>query len=143
MAYAVGTVLALLTALFGRLSRFDRDRAFYPTVLVVIASYYNLFAALGGSAHALLWELVQLAVFASVAIVGFRTSLWWVVAGSAGHGVFDFVHGRLIANPGVPVWWPGFCGTYDVVFAAILAWLLYRNVVPARATTGGAISSVG
>lgn len=41
MAYAVGTVLALLTALFGRLSRFDRDRAFYPTVLIVIASYYN------------------------------------------------------------------------------------------------------
>jgi hypothetical protein len=27
----------------------------------------------------------------------------------AAHGGFDLVHGHLISNPGVPVWWPPFC----------------------------------
>ncbi|HEY8258753.1 MAG TPA: hypothetical protein VIG08_13935 [Gemmatimonadales bacterium] len=60
-------------------------------------------------------------------------SLWIVVAGLAAHGVFDALHDRLIANPGVPEWWPQFCGMYDVVAAGYLAWLLLRRVVPARA----------
>ena len=36
-------------ALFARFVGFDRDRAFYPTVLMVIASYYVLFAAMSDS----------------------------------------------------------------------------------------------
>lgn len=135
MALAVGTIVALLTALFARLTRFDRDRAFYPTVLVVIALYYILFAAMGGSAHALLFESIQLVVFSAIAVVGFRSNLWWVVGGLAGHAVFDFVHGHLGPNPGVPLWWPGFCLAADAVLAAILAWLLYRNVIPSGAAT--------
>jgi hypothetical protein len=131
MAFAVGTVVALLTGLFARLTRFDRDRAFYPTVLIVVALYYILFAAMGSSAHALGLESIQLAVFATIAVVGFRSNLWWVVLGLAGHGVFDLAHGHLVANPGVPLWWPGFCMAADVFLAAILAWLLYRRVVPA------------
>lgn len=132
MALAVGTIVALLTAVFARLTRFDRDRAFYPTVLVVIALYYILFAAIGGSAHALALESIQLVVFSTIAVVGFRSSLWWAVGGLAGHGVFDLAHRHLVANPGVPLWWPGFCLAADGVLAAILAWLLYRNVVLAR-----------
>ena len=144
MAYSVGIVIALFTALFARLTRFDRDRAFYPTLLVVIALYYILFAALGESAHALRLESIQLAIFASIAVVGFRSNLWWVVAGLAAHGIFDLVHSTLVANPGVPAWWPGFCLAADGVLAVILAWLLYRESVLARAvpSAGGAISSV-
>lgn len=133
MAFAVGIVIALLTALFARLTRLDRDRAFYPTVLIVIALYYILFAVMGESAHALRLESVQLAVFAVIAVVGFKSNLWWVVAGLAGHGVFDFAHGYLIANPGVPVWWPSFCLAADGFLAVILASLLYREMVLARA----------
>jgi hypothetical protein len=48
-------------------------------------------------------------------------------AGLIGHGLFDFVHGHFISNPGVPAWWPGFCGTYDVVAGAYLAVLLKRS----------------
>ena len=136
MAYAVGIVIALFTALFARLTRFDRDRAFYPTVLVVIALYYILFAAIGDSAHALRLESIQLAIFATIAVVGFRSSLWWVVGGLAGHGIYDFGQGTLVANPGVPLWWPGFCLAADGVLAVILAWLLYRDTVPARSPRG-------
>ena len=58
-------------------------------------------------------------------MAGFRGSLWLAVTALAGHGVFDAIHGRLI-NPGVPVWWPAFCGAYDVGAAAYLAFLLLR-----------------
>lgn len=132
MAYAVGIVVALLTALFARLTRLDRDRAFYPTLLIVIALYYILFAAIGGSTHALLLEAIQLTVFSIIAVVGFRSNLWWVVVGLAGHGVFDALHGYVVSNPGVPPWWPGFCLAADAFLAAILAWLLYRRVLPAH-----------
>jgi len=39
MPYLAGIVLALTVSGFATLVGLDRDRAFYPTVLVVIASY--------------------------------------------------------------------------------------------------------
>ena len=53
MGYAIGILLALFICLFARSVGFDRDRAFYPTVLAVVASYYVLFAVMGGSTQAL------------------------------------------------------------------------------------------
>ena len=124
MDYAIGAALAVAVGLFAAVSGFDRDRAFYPTVLIVIASYYHLFALMGGSSDALVPETAAFAIFAALAVIGFRTSLWFVVAGLAAHGLFDFVRGGLIANAGVPAWWPGFCLAYDLVAAAWLAWRL-------------------
>ncbi len=89
-------LLSLAAAGFARLVGFDRDRAFYATVLIVVAS-------------------------------GFKLSPWIVAAGLAGHGVFDAFHGSVIANPGMPPWWPAFCGSYDVCAGGILAWLLWRE----------------
>jgi hypothetical protein len=129
----VGVALAPLIVLLGRLSRLDRDRAMYPITLIVIATYYVLFATMGG-AQALPAELIGATVFIVVAILGFRTNLWWVAAGIAGHGLlFDWVlHPRLIANPGMPEFWPAFCGSIDVALGAILAILLSTRVLPAR-----------
>ena len=124
MAYLVGAGLALVVGAFANLTGLDRDRAFYATVLIVVASYYILFAAMAGSAATLAAESVAMAVFAGLAVVGFRTHMGWVAAGLAAHGLFDFLRVDLIANPGVPAWWPNFCLAYDVVAAAWLAWLL-------------------
>jgi len=127
LAAVIGVVLALAVSLFARIVGLDRDRAFYPTVLAVVASYYDLFAVMGGSTRALLLELGVTAVFLAAVVVGFRRSLWIVVAGLFGHGVMDFFHGRLIADPGVPAFWPWFCGAYDVTAAAWLAWALQHQ----------------
>ena len=110
--------------LFATAVGLDRDRAFYPTVTIVIASIYALFAVMGASTNALVLESVAGAVFIAVAVSGFRSSLWIVVLALAAHGVFDLAHSRVISNPGVPAWWPAFCLTYDVTAAAYLAWLL-------------------
>ena len=124
MPYVVGIVLALGVALFARRLGFDRDRAFYPTVLIVIGSYYVLFAAMGASVHTVLLELLVMAAFSIAAVVCFTSSAWIVVAGLAGHGVLDLFHGNILENPGVPAWWPAFCLAYDVGAAGGLAWVI-------------------
>lgn len=132
MPYVIGVALAPTIVVLGRLSGLDRDRALYPVTLIVIAAYYVLFATMGGP-QALPGELIVATVFLVVAIVGFRTSLWWVAAGIVGHGVFDWVvHPRLIANPGMPAFWPAFCGSIDVALGVLIAILLLRRAIPAR-----------
>src|SRR4051794_34735590 len=115
MPYLIGIVLALALLLFFRAVGFDRDRVLYPTVLIVVAHYYILFAVTGGSRQALIAESLAATIFLLVAVVGFKTSLWWVAAALVGHGIFDFFHAGLITDPGVPVWWPGFCMAFDVI----------------------------
>ena len=110
----VGVLLAVGVAALGKFTRFDEDRSFYSTVLVIIASYYVLFAVLGGSGHALIWELVVAVAFSSAAIIGALYVPTLVGIGITAHGLFDLVHDVLIENSGVPTWWPGFCGSIDV-----------------------------
>jgi len=128
MPYVVGIVLAAGVAVFARYVGFDRDRAFYPTVMIVIASYYVLFAAMTGSVQTLVIESAVMTLFAAAAVAGFKSSAWIVVAALAGHGLFDAVHGHVIENAGVPAWWPAWCLAYDVGAAAGLAWLLRFRV---------------
>jgi hypothetical protein len=111
----IGVLSAVAIAALARSTRFDRDRSFYPTVLVVIAAYYILFAVMGGSRHALVWELVIAVVFSAVAIMGGLHLPVLVGVGIVAHGLFDFVHYMMIMDAGVPDWWPGFCGSLDVV----------------------------
>ena len=124
MEYLIGVALALLASLGATVVGFDRDRAMYPVVIVVIALLYALFAVIGGLHDALLWEALPILMFVLAAVLGFRRSLWWAVFGLAAHGVFDYFHAGLIDNPGVPSWWPMFCSSYDLVSAAYLAWLV-------------------
>jgi hypothetical protein len=124
MGYAIGILVALGVAVVGRWTGFDRDRAFYPTVVVVVASYYVLFAAMSGSGRALVVESVVMTVFVLVAVLGFKFSSWLVAAALAAHGLFDQLHPLVVENPGVPEWWPAFCMTFDVGAAGLLALVL-------------------
>lgn len=124
MPYLVGILLALAVCCIGIFARFDRDRSFYPTIVIVIALYYVLFAVMGGSTKAIVAETIGATVFLVAAIVGHRTSSWIVASSLAAHGVLDVVHGQLITNPGVPLWWPAFCATFDLSAAVLLGALL-------------------
>jgi hypothetical protein len=132
LPYLVGVGLALAVCVFATVLGYDRDRALYPFMTLVVASYYILFAVLGGSMTALGAESVAFLLFGVASVAGFKLNLWIVAAALAGHGVFDAVHGHVIANPGVHSWWPGFCGAYDVAAGAYLAGLLGRSRIPAR-----------
>jgi len=125
MEFIVGVALALLVCVGAWLLGMDRDRVFYPTVLIVVASYYVLFAAIDGSSQEVLpYEIAIAAVFTVVAVVGFRRNLWLVAAALAGHGVMDVFHHALVHNPGLPLAWPGFCMAFDLTAAVFVGCML-------------------
>jgi hypothetical protein len=132
MEYLIGVALSLAVAALAYLVGFDRERAYYSTALIVIAAYYVLFAAMAASGRTLITEIIFACVFLLFAVVGFKRNLWLVAIGLAGHGVFDFFHHLLVQDPGVPRWWPGFCGIFDVIFGGVAALHLIRRHVTAR-----------
>jgi len=124
MEYIVGIALALFVCGAASLLEMDRDRVFYPTILIVIATYYVLFAVMDGSNAVLLSEIAIAAVFTVIAVVGFKRNLWLVVGALAGHGVMDFFHHALVHNTGVPRGWPGFCLAFDLTAAVFVGCML-------------------
>ena len=124
MEYLVGLILSLAVVGFATIVGFDRERVFYPTVLIVIATYYVLFAVMGASGRILAMETAIASGFMAFATFGFKRSLWLVGVALVGHGVFDFVHPWFFRNPGVPHWWPGFCLAFDITLGGLLGWRL-------------------
>ena len=98
MEYLIGLVLTVAVAAFATVIGFDRERAFYPTVLIVIASYYALFAVMGASTRTLIIESIVAGVFVLFAVLGFKGNYWLVVAALFAHGVFDLVRHFFIDN---------------------------------------------
>ena len=127
MEYVIGLMLSFAVAVFARVIGFDRERAFYPTVLIVIASYYVLFAVMGASKRTMVIEIVVASGFLLLATLGFKTNSWFVVAALIGHGLFDFSHRLFIDNPGTPHWWPGFCLGFDALLGLLLAARLIKR----------------
>ena len=140
MEFLIGVILAIAVGLFATTTGLDRDKAFYPTVMIVIAFYYALFAVIGGSTQALLSELIVILVFVGLSVAGFKLSLWLVVAALAAQGCYDLVHDYLYVTPGVPPFWPHFCFAYDIVAAAYLAWrLLHAQTQSSFASSSRAV----
>lgn len=121
LPFLVGFAVAASVAGFAALAGFDRDRSFYPTVLIVSASYYLLFAAIGGDGAVLMREALGLLLFVIAAVAASKLSRWIVVIGLCGHALFDMAHGAMIASPGTPIWWPAFCLSFDLALAACVA----------------------
>jgi hypothetical protein len=90
-------ILTLAVAAFAAVIGFDRERAFYPTVLIVIASYYVLFAAMGGSGRTAIIESLFAGVFLLFAVFGFesnyRSSSCLVLKGAFGLILFGLFIG--------------------------------------------------
>ena len=127
MEYLIGLFLSLAVAGLIVVVGLDREAAFYPTVLIVVASYYVLFAVMGASTRTLFIEVAVASGFLLIAIIGYKKNLWLVAIALVGHGVFDIVHRFLFEDPGVPLWWPGFCLVFDVILGALLAARLMKR----------------
>jgi len=124
MEILVGMILALGIAFSSTMIGFDKDRSFYPVIMIVISLIYVLFATMGASSQTLIVEIGIAIVFQGVAVSGYKSSLWLVVLALAAHGIWDIFHGHFINNTGMPIWWPGFCSAYDITAALYLSWLL-------------------
>ena len=72
MEYLIGLLLSVAVAGFATAIGLDRERGFYPPVVIVIASYYALFAVMGASRRTLVIEIVVASAFVVAAALGFR-----------------------------------------------------------------------
>jgi hypothetical protein len=137
MEYLIGLLLSLAVAGLAALIGLDRERSFHSTAVIVIASYYILFAMMGASKRTL---GIEIALAFGILLVRHSRPQTKSLDRSrrhGGHGVFDFVHHLFIATPGVLSWWPGFCLAFDEVFGTFLAlrlmtpngWSTYLNRV--------------
>ncbi|MEW6324437.1 MAG: hypothetical protein AB1515_03515 [Nitrospirota bacterium] len=127
MEYMIGAVLAVVIGAMAAATGFDRDRVFYPTLLIVIAGYYILFAVIDGRANTITVETVIALGFGLLAVAGAWWNPWLVVIGLVAHGMFDGVHHLVISNAGVPPWWPGFCLVFDWGLAGWIGLLIFRR----------------
>jgi len=132
MQYLVGLFLSLAVAGLAIFMGFDRERGFHPTVAIVIASYYVLFAVMAAPGRTLVIEIAAASGFLLLATIGYKRSLWLVAIAIVGHGVFDIVHPLLIENRGVPPWWPSFCLVFDVILGGLLVVRLLRHRLATR-----------
>jgi hypothetical protein len=127
IAFIAGAGLAVVLAIFGKLTGYEKDRSFFPTLLIVIASYYLLFAILDGSVSTILIEIAVAAIFIVSAIWGSYRFPLIVGAAITLHGIFDFMYGYLYVNNGVPVWWPAFCAGIDIPFGLWVMYFSYKT----------------
>lgn len=136
MEYFVGITLALLFCGAAAALDMDRERVFYPAVAIAVTSYYLAFAVADGSSEVWLSELAIAAIFITAAVLGFKRNPWIAVLALGGHGVMDIFHHLLVHNEGVPRVWPGFCMSFDVTAAAVVAGLMLIRARGARAPEG-------
>lgn len=127
MEYIVGALGAVALSIFGRISGFEKDRSFYPTVLIVIGFLYVLFAALDGRGSVVFIESVFALIFSAIALIGYYKGCRIVAFGIAAHGVFDYVHQFFIEDRGVPIWWPGFCAVIDILIGVYVWFVACRR----------------
>lgn len=136
MEYIVGFTLALLFCGAAAGLGMDRDRVFYPAVAMAVTSYYLAFAVSDGRSEVWLAELAIAVVFIAGAVLGFKRGPWIAVLALGGHGVMDVFHHLLVHNEGVPRAWPGFCMSFDVTAAALVAVLMLIRARGERAQQG-------
>jgi hypothetical protein len=136
MEYIVGIILALLFCGAAAWLGMDRERVFYPAVVMAVASYYLAFAVVDGRSEVMLSEVAIAAVFIAGAVAGFKYSPWIAVVALGGHGVMDGLHHLLVHNASVPRSWPGFCGSFDVTAAVLVALVMLARARGGRGQQG-------
>lgn len=100
-----------------------RERGASAVALIAIAAFWPVFAVAAQRDIAL--HFAAFALFAMLAVAGYRLGLWLIAASLAGHGLFDALIG-LDDHPG-PGFWPAFCAGVDIALAGILTAAIARG----------------
>ena len=125
---ALSMVLFIMAC--GKWLHFDRDRSYYPTILMVIALAYLLLAVLDGRSDVILAEFLFASLFIVGAILGSLYSNQLVAILLIAHGLFDLIHPYLVANEAVPGWYALFCLVVDLLLGLWVLYLDSRGVLP-------------
>jgi hypothetical protein len=124
----IGVAVGVLTIVLARIIR--GQRWLYSLGLLTLPGLYAFFALQAGEQAMGVKEMIYGVPFVVVglvfAFVSVRQSAVVVGAFWILHGLYDLTHSQFITNAGVPVWYPVFCFSVDVVVGAYLLWLSRR-----------------
>ena len=124
----IGAAVGVLTIVSARVIR--GERWLYSLGLLSLPGLYAFFALRAGEQAVGVKELIYgvpfivaglVFAFVSVRRSAVVVGVFWLL-----HGLYDLVHGQLITNIGVPVWYPIFCFVVDAVVGSYLLWLSRR-----------------
>lgn len=122
LQFLVGVLACLVFIFVLRLAGRQREPRMYAVGLVFAAFVYVGFAALAGGG--LSWLAVEIggaAIFALVAFLGLRISVWFLALGWAAHVGWDVLLHK-VQNVGfVPEWYPVMCIGFDLFLAGYIA----------------------
>ncbi|MEQ8524724.1 MAG: hypothetical protein RIB15_08550 [Gracilimonas sp.] len=122
-------ICAVITTTFiigigkAKIFRFEKDRSYFPTILIVIALVYILFAVMSSNVDVIIAEAVVATMFITGALYGSVNSLRMVAILLIVHGLYDFIHPHIFNYNTVPSWWPIFCLYVDVILGV---WIFFR-----------------
>ena len=110
---AAAVLIILITRLF---SKYFTTRLFGATILVAIAFIYVGFSLKNKPVNLVILEIGVALIFYFLAMVGYRGNSYLIGWGIILHGVWDILHhnGTLIGTD-LPVYWPSFCLTIDII----------------------------
>lgn len=118
----LGVGLALLTLLLVTSLEEALARRFLALLLAAIGAVYVGFALMDGRRGVLVLEVAAAAATFVCALYGLAVSPLGLVAGYAGHGVWDLLHHpRRSVGASVVPWYPLACLAYDWIVAV---WIL-------------------
>ena len=120
MEIVIGIILGSVIILTAKFTGFEKNRRFYPVILIVIALLYILFGIIDRRFEVIVFESLFAAMFIGIAVAGFKKNLLIAAFGIFLHGVFDVLHIFMIGNSGVPSFYPHFCLAVDFVLAIYL-----------------------
>ena len=121
----IGIVLGGVIIFAAKATGFEKDRSFYPVVLIVIALYYVLFAFQSYDGIEIVFEIAIALLFSAVAVWGHRKGLIIVVLGLLLHGIYDLTQSHIEFSTDPPEWWPLFCLGFDFTLAVGLMLTTY------------------
>ncbi len=117
----LGAVLGALFVLLARQRKRRGELHLLALGLVVAALIYVALALAGGAdSRWLALEAAGLALFAVLAWLGLRASLWWLAVGWLGHVAWDVGLHLDQYQVFVPPWYPLLCVGFDLVVAGFL-----------------------
>ena len=112
------------------LSRYFTIKLIAATILVAIAFIYVGFSLKGNPVGIIVMEICVSLIFYFLAIIGYTKRSVLIAYGIILHGVWDILHhSGWILKTDIPVYWPSFCITVDIIdglfFLCILT--LYKD----------------
>ena len=117
----IGTGIAVVTCVVLAFLPEEWARGAVANLLTLIGAIYVGFALASEGKLNIFKQILGCAFFVTLALLGLWISWWFLVAGLALHGVWDYLHHGEHGHGVVPRWYVPFCAFYDWWVALFVA----------------------